>query len=211
MSETRPAGSVRERLLQAADELFYREGVHTVGIDRILEHAGVAKASLYSTFGSKEELLRAYLEGRAERLQERIDGYAARAEDPRGKILAIFDGLVERAKEPDYRGCAFIRACAEAPPAPNAARDVTAVYRAWRHGLFARLAKEAGSRDADATATQLAIIYDGTACSVSMDSDPRAALLARKTVEHLLDEHVDPPKRRTSLKPPSTARRARKN
>ena len=57
--------SARERLLAAADELFYEEGVHTVGIDRVIEHAGVAKGSLYNTFGSKDELIRAYLEGPA--------------------------------------------------------------------------------------------------------------------------------------------------
>ena len=64
--------SARERLLAAADELFYEEGVHTVGIDRIIERAGVAKASLYNTFGSKDELIRAYLEGRYVARQERI-------------------------------------------------------------------------------------------------------------------------------------------
>ena len=56
--------SARERLLAAADELFYEEGVHTVGIDRVIERAGVAKASLYNTFGSKDELVRAYLTSR---------------------------------------------------------------------------------------------------------------------------------------------------
>src|SRR5262245_65625833 len=59
-----PRPSARDRLLDAANELFYAEGVHTVGIDRVIEHAGVAKATLYATFGSKDELVRAYLEGR---------------------------------------------------------------------------------------------------------------------------------------------------
>ena len=66
--------SARERLLAAADELFYEEGVHTVGIDRVIEHAGVAKGSLYNTFGSKDELIRAYLEGRHARMAQRITG-----------------------------------------------------------------------------------------------------------------------------------------
>src|SRR5664279_4910680 len=63
--------SARERLMTAADELFYEEGVHTVGIDRVIEHAGVAKGSLYNTFGSKDELIRAYLEGRHARMARR--------------------------------------------------------------------------------------------------------------------------------------------
>ena len=64
--------SARERLLAAANELFYAEGIRTVGIDRIIEHAGVAKASLYNTFGSKDELIRAYLGQRHARTAERI-------------------------------------------------------------------------------------------------------------------------------------------
>lgn len=67
MARARGVGSVRERLLAAADELFYGQDVHTVGIERVLERAGVAKSSLYETFGSKDELIRAYLESRAGR------------------------------------------------------------------------------------------------------------------------------------------------
>ena len=69
---TAPGLSARERLLAAASELFYAEGVHTVGIDRVIERAGVAKASLYNTFGSKDELVRAYLEARHAQTSERI-------------------------------------------------------------------------------------------------------------------------------------------
>src|SRR5437868_13380628 len=83
--------SARERLLAAATELFYAEGVHTVGIDRVIERAGVAKASLYSTFGSKEELVREYLTGRAEARQRRISERIARFDDPRDRIVAMFD------------------------------------------------------------------------------------------------------------------------
>src|SRR6202046_3076328 len=64
--------SPRERLLEAAGELFYAEGIQSVGIDRVIERAGVAKASLYSTFGSKEELVRAYLVNRHESRKQRI-------------------------------------------------------------------------------------------------------------------------------------------
>ena len=67
-----PRVSARDRLLAAADELFYENGVNLVGIDRVIEHAGVAKASLYDCFGSKEELIRCYLQGRGERRQARI-------------------------------------------------------------------------------------------------------------------------------------------
>src|SRR5438552_12796209 len=87
--------SARERLLAAADELFYAEGVHTVGIDRVIAHAGVAKASLYNTFGSKDELVRAYLQRRQDARQERIRRHLAPYDDPREKVLAVFDAAAE--------------------------------------------------------------------------------------------------------------------
>ena len=96
MSTTKPEGSARERLLAAANELFYEEGVHTVGIDRVIERAGVAKASLYSTFGSKEELVRAYLQARAEERQRRVAAVIAKHAEPRAQILALYDYLGER-------------------------------------------------------------------------------------------------------------------
>lgn len=73
MATTKSEGTARERLLKAANELFYEEGVHTVGIDRVIERAGVAKASLYGTFGSKEELVLAYLQLRQDTRQRRIN------------------------------------------------------------------------------------------------------------------------------------------
>src|SRR6185437_4948858 len=108
--------SARERLLAAADELFYAEGVQSVGIDRVIERAGVAKASLYSTFGSKEELVRAYLGERHARilgqLQAAVD--AVDPADPVARILAVFDAQATRFGADDYHGCAFIAAAAEA-------------------------------------------------------------------------------------------------
>src|SRR5580765_949847 len=93
-------GSAHDRLLAAADELFYEEGVSAVGIDRVIERAGVAKASLYSAFGSKEELVRVYLQQRADARKRRISEGIARHDDPRDRILAVFDVLGDRAAEP---------------------------------------------------------------------------------------------------------------
>lgn len=188
--DARPVGSVRERLLQAADELFYREGIYTVGIDRILEHAGVAKASLYGTFGSKDELICAYLEERARWLKERIEKRIAGVDSPRERILAVFDEFADRVAEDVYYGCPFIRACAERPLGPNPAREAASAFRSWRRGLFARLAQELGVRDADDMSKQLSLIYDGTAVAVSMDGDPAAALAARQIVERLLAKDI---------------------
>src|ERR1700754_17045 len=99
--------SARERLLAAADELFYQEGVHVVGIDRVIEHAGVAKASLYNTFGSKDELIRAYLQGRHAKIEKRVANGLTAYATPREKILGVLDIQGGRFAESDYRGCPF--------------------------------------------------------------------------------------------------------
>src|ERR1700728_3969794 len=82
--------SPRERLLEAASELFYAEGVQSVGIDRVIERAGVAKASLYSTFGSKEGLVCAYLNARHEQTLAQLRSAAAAIEDPVDRLLGLF-------------------------------------------------------------------------------------------------------------------------
>src|ERR1700722_3536111 len=105
--------SARERLLAAANELFYDEGIQTVGIDRIIEHAGVAKASLYNTFGSKDELIRAYLELRQTARQQAIADELAQAGNPRDRLLAVFDAQEKLVRRPGFHGCAFVNASAE--------------------------------------------------------------------------------------------------
>src|SRR5271167_2579357 len=108
--------SPRERLLQAASELFYAEGVQSVGIDRVIERAGVAKASLYSTFGSKEGLVCAYLGARHDQALAGLRSAAAATQDPVDRILAVFDAQARLFRSPAFRGCAFTAAAAEAPP-----------------------------------------------------------------------------------------------
>src|SRR2546422_6180184 len=97
--------SARDRLLAAADKLFYAEGVHVVGVDRIVERAGVTKASLYNTFGSKEELVRAYLEQHMRRRQERIARILAANHTPRARIVGVFAEVEEWLAGSQFRGC----------------------------------------------------------------------------------------------------------
>src|SRR6266571_2525045 len=111
-SVRRPA---RERLLAAAEELFYQDGVQSVGIDRVIERAGVAKASLYGNFNGKDDLVRAYLDARFEARRVAIETKLALHEAPRDKMLAVFDAMTEPLAKPNYRGCAFLRATAEMP------------------------------------------------------------------------------------------------
>ncbi|MCM3923462.1 TetR/AcrR family transcriptional regulator [Frankia sp. AiPs1] len=190
-AEHRPA---RERLLAAADELFYAEGVQTVGIDRIIERAGVAKASLYNTFGSKEELVRAYLAGRHAGTTERLLRAVERAPDPRARVLAIFDAQGVLFAEPDFRGCAFVTASAEAPAGGSVERAADD-YRAWILALFTDLARQAGAADPAALGRQLQLVYDGAGLTARMDRTPQAARTARAMAETLLNAAIPAPAR----------------
>ncbi|HEY1819545.1 MAG TPA: TetR/AcrR family transcriptional regulator [Trebonia sp.] len=179
------AASARERLLEAADELFYAEGVHTVGIDRVIERAGVAKASLYNTFGSKDELVKAYLEGRHAKMAARTARHIERYSDPRDRLLAVFEAQGELYAEPWFRGCAFASATAESP-CESVSRTADH-YRDWVRGLLTGLARDAGAPQPEALGRQLHLIYDGASQSARMDRDPAVAETARATAEILLD------------------------
>ncbi|WP_103564999.1 TetR/AcrR family transcriptional regulator [Actinomadura rubteroloni] len=181
-----PRRSARERLLTAANELFYREGVHTVGIDRIIEHAGVAKASLYNTFGSKDELVRAYLEFRHDRVRRRVERHLAGSATPRDRLLAVFDAQAEGFAHPDYNGCPFISACAESPEGSSAERAARH-YRTWLRDLFTGFAAEAGVADPSALARQLHLLYDGASVAAGLDGDPTAAAAARTAAVTFID------------------------
>jgi AcrR family transcriptional regulator len=178
--------SARDRLLAAADELFYAEGVHTVGIDRVIEHAGVAKASLYSAFGSKDGLIRAYLQGRHLRRRERLLAGLERYDNPRDRLLGVFDVLAELAASPSFRGCAFYNASAESP-ADGVVQEVCDQNRAWTRTLFTDLAREAGARDPEALAAQLIVLYDGSSVGARMDRTAAAATTSRAVAAALLD------------------------
>jgi len=184
--------SPRERLLAAADELFYAEGVHVVGVDRIVERAGVAKASLYSIFGSKDELVRAYLERHFRGRQQRIASILAAYDTPRERLLGVFSEVEELLAGSQFRGCKFISAAAEARPG-DASEVVAEDYRAWLRSMFTDLAEAAGASDARQLGRQLALLYDGAAVAARMDTDRRGAASAlTSAVASLLDAAIPP-------------------
>ncbi|CAN5377592.1 TetR/AcrR family transcriptional regulator [soil metagenome] len=174
--------SPRERLLAAADELFYDEGVHTVGIDRIIERAGVAKGSLYYNFGGKDDLIRAYLLGRHTRWAALVDEGIARETDPAEKILSVFDTLGVLFAKPDYRGCAFANAMAESLPA-SAERIAGKNFRAWVHETFSTLVAELGVEDKKALTDRLVVLYDGANATSQQDETAEPARIARDMAE----------------------------
>jgi AcrR family transcriptional regulator len=181
------AAPPRERLLAAATKLFYAEGVASVGIDRIIEHAGVAKATLYKTFGSKDELVCAYLRARHAATQQRMEReLAARYTSARERLVGVFEVQGLAFSDPDFRGCAFVSANAE-KRSGAALDEVTDEYRAWIHGLFVNLATEAGALDPKGLAQQLSLLYDGAGIGAWLDRDPSAETAAKTVAAMLVD------------------------
>ena len=188
---TSAATSARERLLAAADKLFYEEGVNTVGIDRVIEEAGVAKATLYSTFGSKEGLIVAYLQARLEHRQDRTNRALGKIDSPRERILAVFDVLDAYINEPGFNGCAFMNATAESQPG-SAVEEAARASRTWTRSLFTDLARDLGVADPEVLARRLVLLYDGALVSSHMDHDLNAAVTAKATAGALIDASSSP-------------------
>jgi AcrR family transcriptional regulator len=180
------ARSARERLLAAADELFYADGVQSVGIERVVQRAGVAKASLYNLFGNKEGLVLAYLQDRHNGTTDQLMAEVDRHRDPRRRILALFDAQAQVFAQPGFRGCAFVSALAEAPLGGHVAQAAHE-FRGWVRNLLISLAQEAGAADPLELARQLNIIYDGGITAAWMDHDPSIASSSRAAAQALLD------------------------
>jgi AcrR family transcriptional regulator len=183
----RPDGLPRDRLLAAADELFYADGVHVVGVDRLIKEAGVARASLYSTFGSKDELVRAYLERHFEKRRANVAEVLSQYDTAKERLLGLFIELGAAVARSEFRGCRFINATAEARP-EEPSLTVTDEYRSWLRTVFSGLATDAGARDPQRLGRQLATLYDGVAVAARLDADRAvAAEAARAAAETLIE------------------------
>ncbi|MFE5719214.1 TetR/AcrR family transcriptional regulator [Streptomyces erythrochromogenes] len=167
----------RTRLLDAAEELFYRHGIQAVGMDRIRTVSGVPLKRLYRLYPAKESLVTAYLERRDRRwtagLREAVTGAA----EP---VPAVFDWLARWFSEPDFRGCAFLNAYGELGAA---APEVVRVHKAELHALLAELVP-AGAPPA--LADQLLILVEGATTVAALTPGPEPALRAREVAEALL-------------------------
>jgi AcrR family transcriptional regulator len=157
MDTVAPVSEPRERLLRTATELFYREGIHSVGVDRILAEAGVTRATMYRHFKGKEDLVEAYLAAE----DQTIRGYFAAAGDAgpdTDTLELVIDGIAEDITRHHTRGCPFINAAAEYPDPDSRIRQLIAEHRNW---FRAALERAATGRDQPAEiAASLALLRD---------------------------------------------------
>jgi AcrR family transcriptional regulator len=172
---------MRERLLEAASELFYAEGFRAVSAEKIIARIGTTKVTFYRHFRSKDDLMVAYLQRRAAEERAAIEEVVALAEgDPQKAFARAVEALAAAACLPGYRGCPFINAAAEYADPAHPVRLVVAEHRRWQLGEFERLLASLGVDDPAEAAGELMLLRDGAAVGGYLD-DPDAvgrALLA---------------------------------
>ncbi|MEQ8716373.1 MAG: helix-turn-helix domain-containing protein [Acidimicrobiales bacterium] len=182
----------RDRILDAAAELFYREGVSAVGVDTIVRHAGVAKATLYNHFRSKNELVAAWLERRDlqwfEMLYSRLE-LAVAADPQAGRIVCVFDALHDWFSMEDFRGCAFINTAAELPDPAHPAQQIIAKHKQQLRSDLERWANEHPVDDPTALAEEVFLVIEGSIVAAVMRRSAEPARVGRLATLHLLHAH----------------------
>lgn len=181
--------SPRSRLLESATNLFTTEGIRVIGIDRILREADVAKASLYSLFGSKDALVIAYIRNLDDNYRAE---WAARAEglDLDGQILAFFDKAIDDEPQSEYRGSHFLNAAGEYPrPETDSERGIVEAckeHRDWMHTTLTELLTKKNGYPSAGQASQLLILLDGGLAGARLQRDVEPLRTARDMAVTLL-------------------------
>lgn len=177
--------SIRDQILNVAGALFYKEGIRAVGVDRIIEEASVAKATLYRHFPSKEHLVAAYLSERHERVLQSLEDVLVDISEPRDQLRIIFERLHEKADSPEFRGCAFALAVAEHGESERVVSIAREHKRSVRD-IFARILAGAGISET-APVAHLALLYEGALATVAVNRDPIHVLAARDATLDVFD------------------------
>jgi AcrR family transcriptional regulator len=180
----------RERILAAADALFYGRGIQTVGMDQVREASGVPLKRIYAEFPSKERLVVAVLGDRHRRWEEGVAAAAERYDDPRGRLLAIYDFLEGWFGDGSFRGCGFINAFGElgtvSPAVAEAAREHKRSFQRYVDGLVA----EAGADPA--LGPQLSLLAEGAQTTAAISGTTEPARHARAAAAALIDLALPP-------------------
>jgi AcrR family transcriptional regulator len=179
--------AARERILDAASAAFYRQGIRAVGVDAVVESAGVAKATLYRHFRSKDDLVEAFLLRRDLRWRAWLEEAVERlAPSPADRPLAVFDALGEWFASEGFRGCAFINAAAEITDPAHPARAAVREHKRELGEYLERIVGEAGADQPAARAAALLLLVEGCIVSALIEDDAAPARRARAAARSLL-------------------------
>ncbi len=183
------AVSARERILDASYELFSQRGIRAVGVNEVIERAGVATATLYRHFPSKDELVLAFLELREQRwTKDFIEaGAISRGSDPEQRLLAIFDVFDEWFHREDYEACSFINVMLKMGPLHSAGR-ASVVHLEQIRSIVRRLAEEASLRDTESLARSFHILMQGSIIAAT-EGDTQAAQRGKSMARSLIEQH----------------------
>lgn len=179
----------RDHLIDTALDLFYREGFHATGIDRILSKSGVAKMTLYNHFKSKDELILAALRRRDETFRNWfMRAVERRARSPRERLLALFDVLGDWTREPGFSGCMFINAAAEYGDCDHPVHAIAAEHKRLMIAYIRGLAEQAGADAPERLAERLDLLMEGVIVIAQLCGKADAADTARGAAEVLIRE-----------------------
>ena len=181
MSKTETKSKARQRVVETAERLFYAEGVRSVGIDRIIAEAEVAKMTLYNHFSSKDDLILAVLQYREEKFDALFEKWMKRhGKAGRDRLEAFFAALKDWFKSPSFRGCMFINSCAELADADHAGSKFAAQHKERFHEMLKQIITEcAGTKAADTTASAISLLVEGAIVTAVMEQSPKPADVAR--------------------------------
>lgn len=186
------ATNLQQRILEAASELFYSQGIKATGVEAIVKRAGTNKMTLYKYFPSKDELVVAFLRQRDQDFRtwfvEQID---LKAGQPKDKLLAIFEVIGEWLDVPEFRGCAFINAAAEFPLEGNPVHQVSAEFYDQFRRYISDLAGQCGIVSPDSLALQLSLLVEGAIVSEQMKRHSGAAEQARQAAVVLIESRLN--------------------
>ncbi|WP_214467371.1 TetR/AcrR family transcriptional regulator [Microbacterium flavescens] len=178
----------RQRLLDAATDLFYSEGIHSVGVDRIIEAAGVTRATMYKQFEGKEGLVLAYLRGEDEQLRALFTEASAASSDPEVLLDLVIEGIEQDIRERHTRGCPFINAAAEYPD-EGPVRSLIDDHRDWFRATLERAATAAGLTDPADVAASLVLLRDAALVGGYLDGQDRVAPAFARTARGVIAAH----------------------
>lgn len=184
--EARQNGAPRDRLLATAAELFYREGIHGVGVDRILREAAITRATMYRHFAGKEDLVLAYLQGEDAYLRGLFEEAAAQIDDPQQLVDAVIAGIAADVGTRHDRGCPFINAAAEYPDAQGPVRQLISRHREWFRGTLEHVATAAGLAAPDEVAASLVMLRDAALVGGYLDGDERVGPAFERTAKQIV-------------------------
>lgn len=178
--------SPRQRLLAAADQLFYTRGINATGVDAVIAEADVARMTLYKHFGGKAGLVATYLEERDARWRADLeDAIAAAGRDPVARLLAVFDALALWVSEPRFRGCSFINATAEVADDDHPARQVALRHKRALRARMSELVADADFAQPDYVVDQFMLLFEGAVTTAAVHTVEDAVGRARATAKRL--------------------------